>query len=138
MAHYRTVGDVPLKRHTRFDNGRGGFFYEELMGEEGFSSDSALLYHRHIPSALASAQEWVLPDQALVPNTPLLPRHYRLPELCAAVGLAQLERLDEFVAYRTKWAMEYERIIKQVPWLVPQSNVVTTTFCATSASLRVR
>ena len=46
--------------------------------------------------------------------------NYRLPELCAAVGLAQLERLDEFVAYRTKWAMEYEKLIKQVPWLVPQ------------------
>ncbi len=46
--------------------------------------------------------------------------NYRLPELCAAVGLAQLERLDEFIAYRTKWAMEYEKLIKQVPWLVPQ------------------
>jgi len=46
--------------------------------------------------------------------------NYRLPELCAAVGLAQLERLDEFIAYRTKWAMEYEKLIRQVPWLVPQ------------------
>jgi len=46
--------------------------------------------------------------------------NYRLPELCAAVGLAQLERLDEFVAYRTKWALEYEKLITQVPWLVPQ------------------
>lgn len=46
--------------------------------------------------------------------------NYRFPELCAAVGLAQLERLDEFVAYRTKWAMEYQQVISQVPWLVPQ------------------
>lgn len=46
--------------------------------------------------------------------------NYRLPELCAAVGLGQLERLEEFVAYRTKWALEYERVISQVPWLVPQ------------------
>ncbi len=46
--------------------------------------------------------------------------NYRYSELCAAVGLAQLERLEEFVAYRTKWALEYERVLKQVPWLVPQ------------------
>ena len=46
--------------------------------------------------------------------------NYRMPELCAAVGLAQLERLDEFVAHRTKWAMEYEKVITQVPWLAPQ------------------
>jgi homogentisate 1,2-dioxygenase len=81
MAYYRQVGEVPAKRHTRFDNPSGGLFYEELMGEEGFSSDSSLLYHRHIPSAVTTAQEWVLPEQALLPNLPLLPRHYRLPDL---------------------------------------------------------
>ena len=27
-------------------------YYEELMGEEGFSSDSSLLYHRNIPSTI--------------------------------------------------------------------------------------
>lgn len=81
MAFYRKVGDVPAKRHTRFDNGSGGLFYEELIGEEGFSSDSSLLYHRHIPSAVGSAHPWELPDQTLVPNAPLLPRHYRLHDL---------------------------------------------------------
>ena len=45
------------------------------MGEEGFSSDSSLLYHVHIPSAIAEHRTWELPDQSLVPNHPLLPRH---------------------------------------------------------------
>ena len=51
------------------------------MGEEGFSSDSSLLYHRHIPSAIAEAREWELPDQAPTPNSPLLPRHLLLHKL---------------------------------------------------------
>ena len=53
------------------------------MGEEGFSSDSSLLYHVGIPSALVDVRPWVLPDQATVPNEPLLPRHFVLPSLFA-------------------------------------------------------
>ena len=34
----------------------GELYYEELMGEEGFSSDSSLLYHRNIPSTIAGAR----------------------------------------------------------------------------------
>jgi homogentisate 1,2-dioxygenase len=51
------------------------------MGEEGFSSDSSLLYHRHIPSAVANAEAWQVPDQARTPNSPLLPRHFSLHTL---------------------------------------------------------
>ena len=34
------------------------------MGEEGFSSDSSLLYHRGVPSAIVDSQVWELPDLA--------------------------------------------------------------------------
>ena len=54
MAYYRSVGDVSRKRHTQHRRPDGGLYYEELMGEEGFRSDSSLLYHRHIPSATTS------------------------------------------------------------------------------------
>lgn len=70
MAFYRQLGVIPPKRHTQHRNEDGGLFYEELMGEEGFSSDSALLYHRHIPSAIVDATEWKLPEQATTPNHP--------------------------------------------------------------------
>ena len=56
MAFYRQVGEVPPKRHTQFRAPDGGLYAEELMGEEGFSSDSSLLYHRHIPSAISAAR----------------------------------------------------------------------------------
>ncbi len=81
MAHYRSVGQVPPKRHTQHRRPGGGLYSEELMGEEGFSSDSSLLYHRGIPSAIVDARPWELPDQRTAPNSPLLPRHLRLHQL---------------------------------------------------------
>src|SRR3954462_3973675 len=81
MAHYRQVGEVPPKRHTQFRRPDGGLYSEELMGEEGFSSDSSLLYHRGIPSAIVDARPWELPDQSLTPNAPLVPRHLKLHDL---------------------------------------------------------
>jgi homogentisate 1,2-dioxygenase len=81
MAYYQQRGSVPPKRHTQHRQPDGGLYFEELMGEEGFSSDSALLYHRHIPSALVDAHSWELPDLGTTPNEPLLPRHLRLHDL---------------------------------------------------------
>ncbi|MEX5635951.1 homogentisate 1,2-dioxygenase [Parafrankia sp. FMc2] len=83
MAYYRQVGDIPPKRHTQFRRPDGGLYREELVGAEGFSSDSSLLYHRFVPSAIVGAWAWELPDQTLVANLPLRPRHLRLPELFA-------------------------------------------------------
>src|SRR6478609_766148 len=81
MAHYRRIGEVPPKRHTQFRNAEGQLYYEELMGEEGFSSDSSLLYHRGVPSAIVGSEVWELPDQARTPNHPLKPRHLKLHDL---------------------------------------------------------
>jgi homogentisate 1,2-dioxygenase len=81
VAYYRRVGDVPPKRHTQHRRPDGGLYSEELVGEEGFSSDSSLLYHRHVPSALVDARPWELPEQTLTPNSPLLPRHLKLHDL---------------------------------------------------------
>ena len=81
MAYYRQLGSVPPKRHTQHRDPDGHLYYEELMGEEGFSSDSSLLYHRGVPSALVAAEAWELPDQTRTPNHPLKPRHLKLHTL---------------------------------------------------------
>ena len=81
MAYYRRAGNIPPKRHTQHRNPEGKLYYEELMGEEGFSSDSSLLYHRGVPSAITAVREWALPDQSTTPNQPLLPRHLKLHDL---------------------------------------------------------
>jgi homogentisate 1,2-dioxygenase len=81
MAYYRRCGAVPPKRHTQHRNPEGGLFREELIGQEGFSSDSSLLYHRDVPSAIVDAAIWELPPGDTVANHPLRPRHLRLHAL---------------------------------------------------------
>lgn len=81
MAHYRALGRLPRQRHTQLRDEDGHLFREELMGEEGFSSDSSLLYHRGVPSAITDSQVWELPDQSRTPNHPLKPRHLTLHDL---------------------------------------------------------
>ncbi len=76
MPYYRSAGCIPPKRHTQHRTPEGGLYSEELMGEEGFSSDSSLLYHVNIPSAVVDVRVWDLPDQTLTPNHPLAPRHF--------------------------------------------------------------
>jgi homogentisate 1,2-dioxygenase len=93
MACYRQVGEVPQKRHTQFRDPEGNLYYEELMGEEGFSSDSSLLYHRGVPSAITTAEVWELPDQTRVPNHPLKPRHLKLHSLATGKDAVTDRRL---------------------------------------------
>jgi len=50
----------------------------------------------------------------------MLAYNYRMPELCAAVGLAQCERMEEFVNLRIKMAEGYLDIIKNSELFVPQ------------------
>jgi homogentisate 1,2-dioxygenase len=76
MPYYRSVGEIPRKRHTQFRAPGGALYSEELMGVEGFSAESALLYHRHAPTAIVDSALWDAPgDGALTANRPLLPRH---------------------------------------------------------------
>src|SRR3954464_637821 len=92
MPYYRSVGEVPHKRHTQFRRPDGGLYAEELMGQEGFSSDSSLLYHRNPPTAIASAEVFEAPAVGQTPNLPLKPRHLRTHKLDAGPADAVLGR----------------------------------------------
>jgi perosamine synthetase len=46
--------------------------------------------------------------------------NYRMPELCAAVALAQLENIDELVGRRTEVAKMFEDAARGFNWFVPQ------------------
>jgi homogentisate 1,2-dioxygenase len=94
MPHYRSVGEVPRKRHVQFRQPDGQLYAEELMGEEGFSSDSALLYHRELPTRLVNAVAAGPADVALAAPEVLLPRHLMTGKLpvgdCVVTGRTPL------------------------------------------------
>jgi perosamine synthetase len=46
--------------------------------------------------------------------------NYRLPELCAAVALAQMENLEYFVNQRRKIAALYTKASEKFKWFIPQ------------------
>jgi homogentisate 1,2-dioxygenase len=58
------------------------------MGEEGFTSDSSLLYHAHPPTAIVKSEGVDdIADATITPNHPLLPRHFKTQELPAGGDL---------------------------------------------------
>ena len=85
MPHYRSVGTVPAKRHTKAFDADGNRLFEELVGTEGFSRESALLYHRCSPSAILGVEALSVPDTA--PGGGLGPRHFRTGDLSTAEDL---------------------------------------------------
>jgi homogentisate 1,2-dioxygenase len=76
MPIYHTLGEVPKKRHTAFRKPGGGIYAEELMGHEGFTGTSALLYHVHPPTTVKSVRR--IKETALEadPDRALRHRHF--------------------------------------------------------------
>ncbi len=77
MPIYHQLGRVPPKRHVAFRKEGGGIHYEELVGNQGFSGPSSLLYHLRLPTAVksvrpVSALEWVAEPERVVRH-----RHFR-------------------------------------------------------------
>ena len=50
MPLYRQAGIIPAKRHIVFRQPNGTLYHEELVGTEGFSGLSSLVYHLHPPT----------------------------------------------------------------------------------------
>jgi homogentisate 1,2-dioxygenase len=83
MTYYRRVGEIPRKRHTLHRLGDGSVAAEELVGEEGFSAASSLLYHRRSPSAIVRIEPAAVAEPVLTANVPLRPHHLRTTKLDA-------------------------------------------------------
>jgi len=56
MPFYHTLGRIPKKRHIAFRKPDGGLYAEQLVGHEGFTGTSALLYHIHPPTTVKSVR----------------------------------------------------------------------------------
>ncbi|WP_409291179.1 homogentisate 1,2-dioxygenase [Peribacillus sp. SCS-37] len=54
--YYRTLGNIPRKRHTIFRKDDGSLYREQVMGTKGFSGTQSILYHHHMPTEVASSE----------------------------------------------------------------------------------
>jgi len=70
MPVYQRQGLIPSKRHTVFRNNNSELFHEELVGTEGFSGDSSLVYHTYPPTMVKELGKphWVRPEAAIEDN----------------------------------------------------------------------
>jgi homogentisate 1,2-dioxygenase len=58
MPFYHRLGKIPRKRHVQFrQNGNGSLYSEELVGTQGFSGTSALVYHLYPPTIVKEKGE---------------------------------------------------------------------------------
>jgi len=82
MPIYHSLGEVPHKRHTVFENPSGGIYYEHLMGNMGFAGISSLLYSIHRPTRVLSTRLLRTLNWEPDPDGTLRMRHFfghRLP-----------------------------------------------------------
>ena len=77
MPFYKTLGEIPRKRHIAFRKPGGGIYAEQLVGHEGFTGTSALLYHVHPPTTVKSVRRIKELKWEADPDATLRHRHFR-------------------------------------------------------------
>jgi len=87
MPIYHALGRLPSKRHVVFENGKGGLFYEELIGNKGFVGPSSLLYHVQHPTQVRSVRllktlVWEQDDEQAFRH-----RHFRTAKLAVSASM---------------------------------------------------
>jgi homogentisate 1,2-dioxygenase len=81
MPHYRTLGQIPPKRHTVFRQPSGELYAEQLMGSDGFSGPASLLYHTYPPTRVLGTKTLRAVTLEEEPDTTLRMRHFHLGEV---------------------------------------------------------
>jgi homogentisate 1,2-dioxygenase len=76
MPIYHTLGSIPRKRHIAFRKPDGGIYHEELVGHEGFTGTSSLLYHVHPPTMVKSVKRIKETEYQPDPDKTLKHRHF--------------------------------------------------------------
>jgi dTDP-4-amino-4,6-dideoxygalactose transaminase len=72
---------------------------------------------RNHGAEISEEQRHLGPRPYLLAEFNLLGFNYRMTDLQGAVGLAQLAKLDQFIAERDRWARWYMDELQSIPWL---------------------
>jgi homogentisate 1,2-dioxygenase len=110
MPIYHTLGSIPRKRHIAFRKPDGGIYNEELVGHEGFTGTSSLLYHVHPPTMVKSVKRLKETCYEPDPDKTLKHRHF-LTSKAKKGGSATLDRIP--ILFNADIAMLYVEPSKQ-------------------------
>jgi len=110
MPFYHTLGKIPRKRHIAFRKPDGGIYNEELVGHEGFTGTSSLLYHVHPPTTVKAVKRLKETCYEGDPNKALRHRHF-LTSKVKATGSPTLDRIP--ILFNSDIAMLYVEPTKQ-------------------------
>lgn len=89
MHVYRTLGEIPKKRHIALRRGEQGIYYEELIGNRGFSGPSSLLYRLRLPTSVVSVESLAAVAPVPEPEGPLRNRHFSTAAVECGDGLTR-------------------------------------------------
>jgi homogentisate 1,2-dioxygenase len=110
MPVYHTLGRIPRKRHIIFRQPNGKLYAEQLVGNEGFTGPSSLLYHVHPPTTVKSARRIRDVKYEADPDQTLKHRHFRTARMKAG-GSPTLDRTP--ILFNDDCAMLYAQPDKQ-------------------------
>ena len=110
MPFYHTLGQMPRKRHTVFRKPDGGLYHEHLVGNEGFTGPSSLLYHIHPPTTVKSVRRLKELKYEGEPHRMLKHRHFRTAGFPRG-GSPTLDR--KLIMYNDDVAMQFAAPDKQ-------------------------
>ena len=110
MPIYHTLGKIPRKRHIIFRRPDGALYAEQLVGNEGFTGPSSLLYHVYPPTTVKSARRIRDVKYEADPDRTLKHRHFRTARLPRG-GSPTLDRT--LILFNDDVAMLYSQPDKQ-------------------------
>ena len=110
MPIYHTLGKIPRKRHIIFRRPDGALYAEQLVGNEGFTGPSSLLYHVYPPTTVKSARRIRDVKYEADADRTLKHRHFRTARLPRG-GSPTLDRTP--ILFNDDVAMLYSQPDKQ-------------------------
>ena len=107
ICGFGDIGGFSLNYHKHIHTGEGGM----LVTNDDQVALRCQLIRNH--------GENMVEDQQVEDLTNILGSNYRLTELQAAIGIAQLDRLDGYVAHRQSLAAHFGKQLSAIPGLTP-------------------
>jgi len=122
IAEWAAITSYSLENSKHITTGDGGIIVTNDAGHAAKCRKFGSLGY-----AALKAQDGRIRNNKLIFQDPNYKRHdaygcnYRMPEVAAALGLAQTERMDFFIKIRREIAAMYEEAVSTCDYLIPQA-----------------